>query len=233
MNFVVAWSLKTVLDRTTPDMTLRTLLLAIAATVFQFAVAQSVGEIPAKTIKTGKAAVTALAIAPKNDRVLVGTNNGAVLHEIDNGKKLFAYSYGEDGATAVYHVGFNDNGELVVLIGPSGKRTVWSAADGHQEKVITPHRWIPDPRAVKAMGLEMSNSAFDRFYQQKEVKLGDVTVRAVKKGAVEFVAADGKITRTITFPENKDQHHLAPLLLWENQLLVGTDDGRVLFYDVR
>lgn len=213
-------------------MTIRVLLLAAMAAVAQPAAAQSVTETPSRTIRTGKAEVTALAIAPKNDRVLVGTNNGAVLHEIESGKKIFAFPYSEDGATAVYHAGFNDNGEFVVLIGPSGKRTVWSAANGKQEKVLTPHRWIPDPRAVKAMGLEMSNSAFDRFYQQKEVKLGDVTVRAAKKGVVEFVDADGKVTRTITFPENKDQHHQAPLLLWENQLLIGTDDGRVLFYDV-
>lgn len=213
-------------------MTLRSLLLCCSVGLAHLLAAQTVAETPARTIKVGKAEVTALAIAPKGDRVLVGTNNGAVLHEIETGKKVFAFPYGEDGATAVYHVGFNDNGELVVLIGPSGKRTVWSAADGHQEKVITPHRWIPDPRQVKAMGLEMSNSAFDRFYQQKEVKVGDATVRAGKKGVVEFVGADGKVVRTITYPENKDQHHLAPLLVWEGQLLVGTDDGRVLFYPV-
>ncbi|MBL7953347.1 MAG: hypothetical protein JNM62_16695 [Flavobacteriales bacterium] len=213
-------------------MSMRSLLLAVAVGVVRFTTAQTVSEAPSRTIKTGKAEVTAFAIAPKGDRVLVGTNNGAVLHEIESGKKVFAYPYGEDGATAVYHTGFNENGELVVLIGPSGKRTVWSAADGHQEKVINTHRWIPDPRQVKAMGLEMSNSSFDRFYQQKELKIGDVTVRAGKKGIVEFVGTDGKVTRTISFPENKDQHHLAPLLLWENYLLIGTDDGRVLFYDV-
>ncbi|MGV3638060.1 MAG: hypothetical protein ACO1NQ_10520 [Flavobacteriales bacterium] len=213
-------------------MILRSTLLAAAASLVHLVVAQTVSESPSRTIKTGKAAVTALAIAPKGDRVLVGTSNGAVLHEIESGKKVHAFPYGEDGATAVYHVGFNENGEFVVLIGPSGKRTVWSAATGSQEKVITPHRWIPDPRAVKAMGLEMSNSAFDRFYQQTEVKVGEVTVRAAKKGVVEFVGADGKVSRTITIPENKDQHHQAPLLLWEGKLLIGTDDGRVLFYDV-
>jgi len=213
-------------------MILRSTLLAAVASLVHVVAAQTVSEAPSRTIKTGKAAVTAFAIAPKGDRVLVGTNNGAILHEIESGKKLYAFPYGEDGATAVYHVGFNDNGEFVVLIGPSGKRTVWSAAHGAQEKVITPHRWIPDPRAVKAMGLEMSNSAFDRFYQQTEVKIGEVTVRAAKKGVVEFVGTDGKVSRTITFPENKDQHHQAPLLVWENFLLIGTDDGRVLFYEV-
>ena len=213
-------------------MILRSTLLAAVASLVQVVAAQTVSEAPSRTIKTGKAAVTALAIAPKGDRVLVGTNNGAILHEIESGKKLYAFPYGEDGATAVYHVGFNDNGEFVVLIGPSGKRMVWSAANGAQEKVITPHRWIPDPRAVKAMGLEMSNSAFDRFYQQTEVKISAVTVRAAKKGVVEFVGTDGKVSRTITFPENKDQHHQAPLLVWDSFLLIGTDDGRVLFYEV-
>ncbi len=213
-------------------MILRSTLLAAVASLMHVVAAQTLSEAPSRTIRTGKAAVTALAIAPNGDRVLVGTNNGAILHEIESGKKLYAFPYGEDGATAVYHVGFNDNGEFVVLIGPSGKRTVWSAANGAQEKVITPHRWIPDPRAVKAMGLEMSNSAFDRFYQQTEVKIGEVTVRAAKKGVVEFVGTDGKVSRTITFPENKDQHHQAPLLVWENFLLIGTDDGRVLFYEV-
>ena len=213
-------------------MILRSTLLAAVASLVHVVAAQTVSEAPSRTIKTGKAAVIALAIAPKGDRVLVGTNNGTILHEIESGKKIYAFPYGEDGATAVYHVGFNDNGEFVVLIGPSGKRTVWSAAHGAQEKVITPHRWIPDPRAVKAMGLEMSNSAFDRFYQQTEVKIGEATVRAAKKGVVEFVGTDGKVSRTITFPENKDQHHQAPLLVWENFLLIGTDDGRVLFYEV-
>lgn len=213
-------------------MMMRSLLLIATSFILHAMAAQVVSDAPSRTIRTGKAGVTALAVAPKGDRVLVGTSNGAFLHELETGKKLYTYAYGEDGATAVYHVGFNENGEFVVLIGPSGKRTVWSAANGQQEKVITPHRWIPDPRQVKAMGLEMSNSAFDRFYQQKEVKIGDTTVRAGKKGVVEFIAADGKVLRSIEQPENKDQHHLAPLLLWEGKLLVGADDGRVLFYDV-
>ncbi|MCC6541048.1 MAG: hypothetical protein IT225_02390 [Flavobacteriales bacterium] len=214
-------------------MILRTSLMATLIFVVHSITGQTIATTPSRTIKIGKAEVTALAIAPKGDRVLVGTNNGAALYELESGKKVHAFAYGEDGATAVYHVGFNDNGEFVVLIGPSGKRTVWSAADGHQEKVITPHRWIPDPRQVKAMGLEMSNSAFDRFYQQQEAKVGDLTLRAVKDGKVEIAGPDGKVQHTLSFPENKDQHHRAPLLLWQEQLLLGTDDGRVLFYDVR
>lgn len=212
-------------------MTLRSLPFAILACIPALLSAQ-VSESPSRTIRTGKAEVTALAIAPKGDHVLVGLNNGAVLHHIESGKKVYGLTYSEDGGTAVYHVGFNENGEFAVLIGHSGKRTVWSMTTGKQDKVINPHRWIPDPRAVKAMGLDMSNSTFDRFYQQKEVKIGDVLVRSVKNGSVEFVGPDGKVARTITFPDNKDQHHLAPLLLWEKQLLVGTDNGNVLFYDV-
>ncbi len=191
-----------------------------------------VAEAPSRTIRTGKAEVTALCISPKGDHVLVGLNNGAALYHIESGKKVHGFTYNEDGGTAVYHVGFNDNGEFAVLIGHSGKRTVWNVTTGKQDKMINPHRWIPDPRAVKAMGLDMSNSTFDRFYQQKEVRIGEVLVRAVKNGSVEFVGTDGKVTRTLTFPENKDQHHLAPLLLGEKQLLIGTDNGNVLFYDV-
>jgi hypothetical protein len=191
-----------------------------------------VSETPSRTIRTGKAAVTALGISPKGDHVLVGLSDGAAYHHMESGKKVHTFGYSEDGGTAVYYVGFNDNGEFAVLIGHSGKRTVWNTVTGKQDKVINPHRWIPDPRQVKAMGLDMANSTFDRFYQQTEVRMGDVLVRSGKKGIVEFLDTDGKVIRTLTFPENKDQHHMAPLLLWEGHLLVGTDDGRVVFYDV-
>ena len=199
---------------------------------FITAVSAQLSEVPARTISTGKAEVTAMAISPKGDQVLVGLNDGAVLIDLESGKKVHSFSYSEDGGTAVYFVGFNDNGEFAVLIGHSGKRTVWNVSTGKQEKVITPHRWIPDPRQVKAMGLSMSNSTFDRFYQQSEVKIGEMTLRSTKNGAVEFVDADGKVERTISLPENKDQHHRAPLLLWDRSLLIGTDNGHVLFYDV-
>jgi len=191
-----------------------------------------VSESASRTIHTGKAEVMALAISPKGDHVLVGSNNGAVFHDMESGKKVYSFPYAEDGGTAVYYVGFNDNGEFAVLIGHTGKRNVWNMASGKQDKIINPHRWIPDARAMKTMGFNMSNTTFDRFYQQKEVRIGDVLVRSVKNGSVEFVGTDDKVTRTMIFPENKDQHHLAPLLLWDKYLLVGTDNGNVLFYDV-
>jgi WD40 repeat protein len=202
-------------------------LIALDLTCFP-----QVSQTPSRTIRTGRMAVTALAVSPKGDHVLVGLADGAVYHDIGSGKKVHAFGYSEDGGTAVYYVAFNENGEFAVLIGHSGKRTVWNTVTGEQDKMINPHRWIPDPREVKAMGLEMSNSTFDRFYQQTEVRIGDVLVRSGKKGIVEFLDADGKVIRTLDFPENKDQHHRAPLLLWEGALLVGTDDGRVMFYDV-
>jgi len=206
-------------------------LAVLSALLFTIALnGQLVGEAPTKTIRTAKAEEVSLAISPKGDQLLVGLNRGAELYDLESGKKLFAFPYNEDGSTAVYHVGFNENGEFLLLIGYSGKRTVWDVKTGKQEKVLKPHTWIPDPRAVKAMGLDMTNSAFDRFYQQGEVVYNGVTVRAVKNGAVEFVNAEGKVERTITFPENKDQHHRAPLLFHEGHLLIGTDNGLVLFY---
>lgn len=199
----------------------------LAGTTIQ---AQVLDTAPARTMRTTKAEVVSLAISPKGDQLLVGLNKGAELYDLESGKRIHAFGYNEDGASVVYHVAFNDNGEFAVLIGHSGKRTVWGVKTGKQEKVISDHRWVPDPRAVKAMGLDMKNSAFDRFYQQSEVKLGDLTARAGKHGLVELMDADGKVQQKLEFPENKDQHHRSPLLVHDGQLLLGTDDGRVLFY---
>ncbi len=212
------------------------LRVPIAAALLTFtclatsALAQVLETTPARTMRTAKAEVVALAVSPRGDQLLVGLNKGAELYDIESGKRIHAFTYDEDGGSTVYHTGFNDNGEYVVLIGHSGKRTVWAVKTGKQEKVISDHRWVPDPRAVKAMGLDMKNSSFDRFYQQSEVKLGELTARSGKHGLVELVDAVGKVEQKLEFPGNKDQHHRSPLLVYDGQLLVGTDDGRVLFY---
>jgi WD40 repeat protein len=210
-----------------------TLVLAAIAVAPFFASAQVVDATPSRTIRTSKAAVTSLAIAPKGDRVLVGTNKGAELYDLESGKKLHAFPYNEDGSTAVYHTGFNENGEFVVLIGHTGKRQVYDVKSGKQDKIIAPHRWIPDSRVVKTMGLDMKNSAFDRFYQQSEVEHNGHTLRAVKDGTIEVVNGTGEVVQKLEYPENKDQHHRAPLLVHEGQLFTGTDDGRVLVYKLQ
>jgi len=211
---------------------LSTVLLLPAFLLCSPAHAQVLDGSAARTLRTAKAQVVSLAISPKGDQLLVGLNKGAELYDLESGKRIHAFPYSEDGGTAVYHVGFNDNGEYVVLIGHSGKRTVWGVKSGKQEKVISDHRWVPDPRSVKAMGLDMKNSTFDRFYQQSELVVGEHTLRAGKHGMVEVLGTDGKAVQKLEFPENKDQHHRAPLLLWDGQLLLGTDDGRVLFYPI-
>lgn len=195
--------------------------------------AQVVDPTPVRTLRTTKAEVVSFAISPKGDRLLVGLNKGAELYDIESGKRIHALPYNEDGGTAVYHVGFNENGEYLVLIGHSGKRVVYDVKKAEKMPITTSMRWVPDPRAVKAMGLDMKNSNFDRFYQQAELPLEGVTAKAGKHGLVEFVDGDGKVVQKLEFPENKDQHHRAPLLLLDGALLVGTDDGRVLFYTVR
>jgi WD40 repeat protein len=194
--------------------------------------AQVVATPPTKTIRTAKAEVVSLAISPKGDRILVGLNKGAELFDIESGKKLFSFPFNEDDGTAVYHVGFNDNGEKVVLIGHTGKRTVWNVKTGQQEKVLSQNLWIPEASAVKAMGLTIKNSNFDRFYQQAQAQHGDLTVRTGKHGLIEFVDAEGKVVQKIEFPENKDQHHRSPLLFWDEWFITGTDNGQVLFYKV-
>jgi WD40 repeat protein len=205
-------------------------LLFLATTL---ASAQVVEPTPSRTLKTAKAEVVSLAIAPKGDRILVGLNKGAELVELENGRKVHSFPFNEDGGTAVYHTGFNENGEYALLIGYNGKRQVWDVKTGKQEKVLQPHRWIPDNRQVREWGLDLKNSAFDRFYQQTEVEYQGHTIRAVKNGVIEVVDANGKVVQKIEAPENKDQHHRAPLLIQEGQLITGTDDGRVLFYTLR
>ena len=211
---------------------LRQLFMAAAISPFLIS-AQVIDPAPVKTIKVSKAEVVALAIAPKGDRILVGTDKGAELYDLESGKKVQSFPFNEDGSTVTYHVGFNENGEYALLIGHSGKREVWDVKTGKQEKVLAPHKWIPDPRTVKEMGFDMKNSTFDRFYQQMEVQHNDHTFRAVKDGAIEVEGADGKAVQKLEFKENKDQHHRAPLLIHESQLITGTDDGRVLFYTLQ
>lgn len=186
----------------------------------------------ARTIRTTKAEVVALAVSPKGDRLLVGLSKGAELYDLESGKKLVTFPYNEDGGTTAYYVAFSENGEYVVLIGHSGKRVVYDVKTGKPEPSLIQHRWVPDPRAVKAMGLDMGNSAFDRFYQQAEATHGDYAVRTGKHGSIEFVK-EGQVTRKLEYPESKDQHHRSPLLFWEEWFITGTDDGRVLFYALR
>lgn len=205
-------------------------ILLVATVTTALAHAQIVQTPAERTLRTTKAEVVCLAVAPKGDRLLVGLNKGAELIDIESGKKLLTIPYNEDGSMAVYHAAFNENGEYAVLIGHSGKRVVYSTTSGKPQPSLQQHRWVPDPRAVKAMGLDMSNSTFDRFYQQAELKDGDHLFRAVKDGVVEVTDAEGKVIQRLQFPENKDQHHRAPVLRWQEWLLVGTDDGRVLFF---
>ena len=210
---------------------MRVLLLPFLFVVSLSLSAQVFKEPAVRTIKLAKCEVTCLALAPKGDRILVGTGKGAELWDIESGKRVQSFPYAEDGSTAVYHASFNANGEFVVLIGHSGKREVWDVKSGKVDKTLQGHTWIPDPRAVKAMGLDMKNSTFDRFYQQLEARNGDIVAKAVEKGGVEFRDASGTVVQKLSFPENKDQHHRAPCLFTEAQFVTGTDDGRVLFYD--
>ncbi|MBK6753268.1 MAG: hypothetical protein IPG69_06670 [Flavobacteriales bacterium] len=50
---------------------------------------------------------------------------------------------------------------------------------------------------------------------------------------MEFSDVTGQVVQTLTFPENKDQHHKAPCLFMDGQFVTGTDDGRVLFYTLK
>lgn len=196
--------------------------------------AQVVNEPATKEIKCSKAQVTCLAVSPKGDKLLVGLDHGAELFDIASGKKLFTLPFSEDESNTVYHCSFNDNGEFVVLIGYSGKRQVYDVKTGKQEKDLYDHRWVPDPRATKAMGLQTSNSAFDRFYQQGMAgKDGILTARSDKSGEVLFLDDEGTVMQTLKLMTPKDPHHRAPCLFHDVWFITGTEDGHVLFYTLR
>ncbi|MBP8822278.1 MAG: hypothetical protein KBH07_01385 [Flavobacteriales bacterium] len=196
------------------------------------ATAQVVLDPPVKTINLGKVEVTCLALAPKGDRILVGTARGAELRDLETGKRIADFPYDEDGSSVVYHAAFNDNGEYVVLIGFAGTREVWDVKTGKQDKMIARYKWIPDAIRTRELGLKKGNSEFDRFYQQTEAVHGPFTAKAVKDGGVVFTDAAGNAVQSLAYPQNKDQHHRAPCLFHNGQFITGTDDGRVLFHDL-
>ena len=206
------------------------LLVTLLSCAFGSMEAQFVASEPDRTLNTGKEQVTALAMAPRGDRMLVGTTKGAALFDIESGKKVQDFPFKEDDNSTVWHASFNDNGEFVLLIGYTGKREVWDVKSGKIDKMLNKHGWIPDPRQVKAMGLNMGNSDFDRFYQQTEAVLGEVRAVAQKNGAVQFITSSDQALQQIEFPQNKDQHHRAPCMFSDTHFITGTDDGRVLFY---
>lgn len=209
---------------------IRSVALFTASLIAFLSSAQVVLEPAAKTIKCSKAEVTCLAVAPKGDRILVGTDKGAELMDLNTGKRIHTFPFAQDKSTAVYHCAFNDNGEYVVLIGATGKREVWDVKSGEQDRTLVKHGWIPDATRVKEMGLTIKNSLFDRFYQQSEAKQGDVTAKADKNGEVVFTDGSGAALQTLKAPLNKDQHHRAPCLFHDTWFVTGTDDGRVLLY---
>lgn len=193
--------------------------------------AQVVVEPAVRTIRAGKAEVTCLALSPQGDKLLAGLDHGAELFDLENGRKLFTFPFSEDESNVVYHGAFNGNGEYVVLIGYTGKRQVYDVKTGRQEKVLATQKWIPDPRAVKAMGLDPANSAFDRFYQQSMAgKDGILTARSQQAGQVEFVDEEGTVLQTLKLGPVEDPHHRAPCLFADEQFITGTEDGRVLFF---
>lgn len=214
---------------------MRIALVAAFALPLHTLQAQVVAEPAAKEVKCSKAEVTYVAVSPKGDKLLVGLDHGAELFDLQTGKKLFTFPFSEDESNVVYYAAFNDNGEYVVLIGYSGKRQVYDVKTGRQEKDLYDHRWIPDPRATKAMGLQASNSAFDRYYQQGMAgKDGILTARSQKAGEVEFVDDEGAVMQTLKLGATvKDVHHRAPCLFHDASFITGTEDGRVLFYTLR
>lgn len=150
-------------------------------------------------------------IAPKGDRILMGTDRGAELRDLESGKCVAEFPYNENGSTTVYHGAFNDNGEYVGTTGFAGTREVWDVKTEKQDKRLAMYKWIPDAIRTRDW-LKKGNSDFDRFYQQGKAEHGNVAAHADKEGTAIFTNhIDGNALQTLAFPENKDKltGHLA------------------------
>ncbi len=211
----------------------RTLFFSCALGLSTFTQAQAVLEAATRTIQLAKAEITCLVVSPKGDRILVGTDHGAELIDLQSGKRVYHFDFLEDNSTVVYHALFNDNGEYVMLAGFTGKREVFDVKSGEKEGDMARFRWLPNSLAMKALGLKMGNSTFDRYYQQMEARHEGLVAKADKDGSIVFTNAEGAALQTLRFPENKDQSYRAPCLFSGTDFITGTDNGRVLFYTLR
>jgi hypothetical protein len=196
--------------------------------------AQAVLEPVTRTIQCEKAEVLFLAIAPKGDRLLVGTDKGADVMDLGTGKRVYHLDFMEDNSEAVYYGLFNENGEYVMLAGFTGKREIWDMKNGEKEGGnLANFPWMPNSLAMKKLNLKVGNSPFDRYYQQESATHGDLTAQADKNGTISFVGKDGASVQTLLFPENKDPQHRSPCLFHGTEFITGTDKGKVLFYTLR
>lgn len=196
--------------------------------------AQAVLEPVTRMMQCEKAEVLFLTVAPKGDRILVGTSKGAEVMDLESGKRVFHLDFMEGNSGAVYYAQFNDNGEYVMLAGFTGKREIWDMKTGEKEGGnLANFQWMPNSLAMKKLNLKVGNSPFDRYYQQESAQHGDITAKADKNGAVSFVGKDGASVQTLLFPENKDQQHRSPCLFHGQEFVTGTDNGKVLFYTLR
>jgi WD40 repeat protein len=211
----------------------RTILVSCALGLSTLTQAQAVLEPATRTIQLAKAEVTCLVVSPKGDRILVGTDKGAELIDLESGKRVHHFDFQEDNSTVVYHAIFNDNGEYVMLAGFTGKREVFDVKTGQKEGDMARFRWLPNSLAMKVLGLKMGNSTFDRYYQQMEARHESVVAKADKDGSIVFTNAEGAAVQTLRFPENKDQSYRAPCLFHGTDFITGTDNGRVMFFSLR
>lgn len=212
---------------------MRTLITLLLCTTALIANAQAVLGPPAKTIKITKEKVNCILLSPRGDQLLIGTSDGADLIDIATGKRVHHFPFMEDQLPEVWHAQFNDNGEWLMLAGFTGKRQVWNSATGKMEDELGKVKWMPNSLAMKALGLKVGNSTYDRYYQQETATHGELKAKADKNGTVIFTDKNGAEVQRLLFPNNKDVHYRAPCVFTDTQFITGTDDGRVIIYGLR
>jgi len=191
---------------------------------------------PSNTIKGLKERVTCIKVSPKGDRVLVGFGEFAALYDIDSGKKVAVFEHVMNSISAIYDVGFNDDGSLVYTIDLKGKVRYWEAENGKLRMLGPTLAFSPDPREVIKLGLIKSNKANNYYYLQNEVELPgkSIAVKSIAGASIQFLDKDSKVVQEIKFVENKDRFHMPPVVVSPDGqwLITGTDRGEIRFYSL-
>lgn len=194
--------------------------------------AQVVAEEPADEFKC-KAEVYFIGMTATEDKLVVGTDDGAQVFDMNSGKKLHDLVF-EDNRDdkAVFYIAFDETGRYCAGIGRFGHRVAWDLETGEEVTKNNDMHWLPTAQDVKGMGLTTKNKETDYPLMQRVATVpgnDDVTATA-KSGKIEFASAEQeKVIQTLKFDSS-----LTPVVLFSGEYLItGCDDGTIGFYTIQ
>mgnify|MGYP002625447175 CR=1 FL=1 len=210
------------------------LLLATIITIS--ASAQVVSSEPEKEFKC-KGQIYVLGVNATGDKLIAGTDDGAQVFDMGNGKKLFDLEF-EDNRhdKAVFYLAFDETGRYCAGVGRYGARVVWDLETGDIVENANSMHWLPTSADTKNLGLNTKNAETDFPYQQREATVpGDDDKLATAKGCkIEFFSTSAyKVVQTLTIEGAKTTALLPPVYFEGEYLITATDAGTIGFYKLQ